>query len=76
MDIIMWQVYAAKARITLEQRYRLKIVQLEEQGLSNASAESRAKTESEWALYKKIELLYSLGEECVRMAKISIGNSY
>ena len=75
-EIILFQIGAAKVVIDLEQQYRLRVRQLKEQGESYASAENTAKTEKEWALFKKIEMLYELAEEKVRIIKIMMSSSY
>ena len=75
-QLLEWLIYAGNVKITLEQRYRLKMVELENKEYSHASAENRAKTTREYELFKKIEMLYSLGEERIRLTKISLTNNY
>lgn len=76
-DILYWQVEFGAYLVEAEQAYRFLIRQLmEKYDLSYAAAENQAKTEQEYAIYKKIKYLYEVAEEKIRVLKLMIGGAY
>ena len=76
-EILYWQVEFGAYLVEAEQAYRFFIRELmEKMDMSYAAAENQAKTEQDYAIYKKMVYLHSIAEEKIRVLKISLGSSY
>lgn len=61
--------YLTGPKAELEQTYRKKVVHYISTGESVAKAEALAKASDEYKWYKKIEAIYQLGEEQIKILK-------
>ena len=76
-DILFFQTEFVKVKIDAEQAFRLRIREIiEKEGTSFAAAENKAMTEECYVIYKKINHIWDLAEEKIRLLKIMLGSSY
>lgn len=68
-SIIGMLSYLITPKVELETEYRQQIVTYIEAGDSNAKAEAKARAGESYKNWKKLEGLYTLGEEQVRLLK-------
>lgn len=67
--IIGIMAYLISPLVVMESKFNTLVKQLESEGKSHASAETVAKTSEEYAEWKKVRLLYELGNEQVKVLK-------
>lgn len=68
-NIIGILAYLISPLVEKEQKYRSLVVIYEEEGMTHAKAEAKAKASTEYADWKKFEMLYDLAHQQVMLLK-------